>query len=352
MNCSVSVEVVSGGGASRRSPRARSLGCALGACAWFLVLVAAEPAAAETPAAEPTLASDDVQARFATAVRLYKEDQIAQALPLFEQLAKETQSPNASLYVGHCLVKLARYVDAYRAFQRTVTLTVEQDEEKYEPTREAARSQLAALDLRVAKLIIAMAEVPPDVRVSIDGEALDPATIGSATVLEPGDHVVEGAAPDTDSVRRKFSIQAGHSKTLALTLTKRTQSEATRNTPHSPPAPPSDQAAMLRTAGFAATAVGAAGFVVFSIAGLKAKSVHDDLEAACGDEPCSDPGHRDDAARGKTYQSVANVGLVVGALGTLTGGTLLLFGYGPAAERGPAVGLFPGGGTLTYTGAF
>jgi hypothetical protein len=104
---------------------------------------------------------------------------------------------------------------------------------------------------------------------------------------------------------------------------------------------------------------------VFAVAGVSAKSVHDDLEAECGAADCSDSEHQDDASRGKTLQTVANVGLVVGLAGAAGGTLLLLVGQSPTTAHATAgesarrqnaararLSFGRRGGMLTYGGEF
>jgi hypothetical protein len=106
----------------------------------------------------------------------------------------------------------------------------------------------------------------------------------------------------------------------------------------------------LRTAGFVAAGVGGLGLVTFVVAGLSAKSAYHELEQDCGGARCSDSQHQSDVERGKTWQTIANVGLIAGGVGAVTGGALLYFGYRDANHT--ALALVPGGAVLTTRGKF
>src|SRR3954462_2259289 len=71
--------------------------------------VASDP---DATAAEPGAA----KARFTNAQKLFKLGQFSEALPIFTELVETTHSPNARLYVAHCLQQLRNRVDAYKAF--------------------------------------------------------------------------------------------------------------------------------------------------------------------------------------------------------------------------------------------
>jgi hypothetical protein len=317
---------------------------------------AISPAAlAQAPAGEEqssaSASTEDPKLVFAQATRLYKERRFEQALPLFESLVERTNSPNARLYVGHCLVKLGRNVEAYRAFSRVLGNSTALRDDKYDPTREAARQELYALEQRVAKLVVAPAEVP-GLTVEVDDQALAAEWYGAVYALEPGAHRVEGTADGFEPLERSVTIAAGETQTVSLALSRRAADQAqpsavapaaaTTGTPSRAP---------LRVAGWVAIGVGATGLAVFTIAGLSAKGVHDDLEADCGSAPCTDAGHRDDASRGKTLQTVANIGLVAGLLGA-AGGTAVLLLVEPSPETQASFAPAPGGGVFAYRGKF
>jgi hypothetical protein len=319
----------------------------------FAASVAMSPAAlAQAPAGDaPASASaEDPKLVFARATKLYKERRFEQALPLFESLVERTNSPNARLYVGHCLVKLGRNVEAYRAFSRVLGNSTALRDDKYDPTREAARQELYALEQRVAKLVVAPAEVP-GLTVEVDDQPLAAEWYGAAYAVEPGAHRVEGAGHGFEPLERSVTIAAGETQTVSLALSRRAadQPQPAAVAPAAATSTPSR--APLRVAGWVAIGVGATGLAVFTIAGLSAKGVHDDLEADCGSAPCTDAGHRDDASRGKTLQTVANIGLVAGLLGA-AGGTAVLLLVEPSPETQASFAPAPGGGVFAYRGKF
>jgi hypothetical protein len=337
---------------------------ALAAAVWFLSAVPAAGQSETAPPAVVGLEAPDPHAHFAEAVKLYKDRKFEQALPLFERLVADTDSPNARLYVGYSLLKLGREVEAYRAFSRLLGTSSAPREDKYDTTREAARAELFALDQRVAKVVVAPAESPPGLQVRLDGAALDPAVFGLVYAVEPGGHRIEAVAEGRSPLVRSIHLAAGETKTLTLLLPK-PEPAPVSSAAAGAPAPVRDDGATLRMLGFSSLGIGAAGLAVFAVAGVSAKSVHDDLKAECGEGSCADSAHQDDASRGKTLQTVANVGLVVGLAGAAGGALLLLVGRAPtnahttvaesAPKSNPArarLSLGRRGGMLTYSGEF
>ncbi len=314
----------------------------------FVVVLAAtaygKSAVAETaPASSSTPAKDD-KARFAEAVRLYKAGSFAAALPEFEALATATGSPNAELYVGYCLNGLDRHADAYAAFERAARDAG--SEERYAETRNAALREVSELGLRVGTLVVSPVETPDGLVVTVDGAVLDPSAFGSHRVLEPGDHHVEANANGRVPVVHDVHVDGGETKTVTLYFPK-----SDGGSPAPSAAPGGDPRSGLKIGGFVAAGVGGVGLVTFIAGGLEAKSEHDRLAKECGSTPCSDAAHQREVDRGKSWQTVANAGLVVGAVGAAASITLLYLGY-RNTETNVALSPLPGGVLLSGRGRF
>ncbi len=325
--------------------------------------IAAQP----RPAGPQEATSADLggaKAEFANAQKLFKAGKYAEALPLFRNVADNTRSPNARLYVGHCLEQLGKIVDAYKTFELIVKELTEHPEEKYEPTREAALAELAMLNVRVGKVVISLTEIPADAVVTLDGLRIEEKDFGSSIVVTPGSHHIEASAGGAAPVRRDVKLDGGEVKTVILSLKKDDAPAAA-----APPAPSSDvkpadngsSGSSMRTIGYVAGGVGVLGLGLFTVTGLMAKSTFDKLDSECKGG-CSDAGHLGDIDHGKSLQTTANIGLVVGLVGLGTGAALVLLGgkgadsaaSSPAGKARPALGasVTGRGGSVWYTGHF
>jgi hypothetical protein len=295
------------------------------------------------------------KADFANAQKLFKAAKYAEALPLFRSVTDSTKSPNARLYVGHCLVQLGKVVEAYKEFDLIVKEISEHPEEKYEPTREAAMAQLGLLNVRVAKIVISLTDIPADVAVTLDGTRVEERELGSSIVVAPGSHHVEATATGVAPLRRDVSLDGGAVKTVILSPKKIDEGRAAAVAP--PAASPEPKSGdtgssgnTLRAAGYVAGGLGVFGLGVFAVTGLMAKSTFDKLESECKGG-CSDAGHLGDIDHGKALQTTANVGLVIGLVGLGTGVTLVLLGSGKRGD-GPQVSISGGGAAMSYAGHF
>jgi hypothetical protein len=310
---------------------------------------------AQGPAA-PMAESTAAKTQFVNAQRLFKMNQFAEALPIFLDVAETTHSPNARLYVGHCLQQLGKNVDAYKAFAAVVKEVTEHPDAKYAQTREAAVAQLAVLNVRLARIVVSPTDIPPNAMVKLDAAVVEQKDLGSSIVVEPGGHRVEVTADGAEPMLREVKIDGGELKTVTFSTQKvpdepAAHAPASRLAPVEPSDTPTEGGSATRTIGLVVGGAGIAGLAVFTITGLMAKNTFGDLEAQCP-SGCADAGHLDQINRGKTLQTTANVGLAVGLLGVGTGATLFFLGHKKRADNPVSVSLSNGGGMVSYAGRF
>jgi hypothetical protein len=307
---------------------------------------AAPAPAAASPGAPPDEAA--IKGKFAAALRLHKAGKFDEALPLFRELVQATQSPNARLYVGLCLQQLGKNSEAYKEMAQTVKDASR--DPKYDQTREAAQSELAVLNVKVGKLVVTLPETPSGLVVTLDGAPIAERDLGASLVLDPGGHRVEATATGHAPVTREVTVEGGETRTVTIAFSKPEPVAVAPKPEPPPPEPPASRGAM-RLAAFTAVGVGAAGMIMFAVTGVMARGKYNTLKDACGDRPCTDPKYAGDVSSGKSLQTVANVGLVVGAVGLVAGGTLLYFGTRKDSPRATALPL-PGGGYVSYAASF
>jgi hypothetical protein len=341
-----------------RSPVSPKLALAL------TVLSLAAPLHAQE-AADPAAPAGDVSAKqlFEQARDAYKNGDYREAVDLFKRVYEVTRSPNAHLYLARAQRELGNLVEAYEQMSLTVSEASAKaaTEEKYAETRDAAARELAELGGRVGIVSVLLTEQPEGAEVTVAGRPIGLERLGSPIPVMPGTVSIRATAPGVEPVFREVQVRAGESKAVAISLTPSSlrRPEETAPAASEPgaataePAPAAAPSTGLRTAGFVTAGVGVAGMITFAVAGSLASSNFSKLEDRCGSRRCTDPSLQSTVDSGRTYQTVANVGLVVGAVGILAGGTLIVLGWPSARETvGLRVDLGPRGGTLGYAGSF
>lgn len=360
---------------SERSILRRGLPSAL----LIAVILAASPSSARTGGAQTTdnegagsSAGSSPQERFGAAQKLFDQGNHAAALDMFRDVYAATKSPNARLMIGHCLVQLGRAAEAYEELAATVLEAAKraETEPKYDRARDSAATELARLEIKVGKIVVALAD-PAISEVSLNGTPLSSDKIGVPIAVDPGELIVTAKRPEGGIGRFKAVVRAGETKTVTVVFRDRSRAAASGaassalDGPNAlPPPPPREPAASfvgrggVRTLGFVAAGVGVAGMALFGVAGAMVKDKLSTLESECGGARCTEPRYADVIDSGKALTTATNVGLAVGVAGLLSGGLMITLGGASKSSEGqkPGVELSAGiskkGGSLLVIGSF
>lgn len=299
----------------------------------------------------------DAKAEFNDAQKLFDAGRQADALPHFRKAFAASNSPNARLMIARCLVALGKTAEAYEEMATTTREAAARadTDPKYARTRDAAAAEMAVLERRIGKLVVALAEPGAGATVTLDGAPLAAERLGVPVAVQPGTLTIEARHAGDAPVRREITIGAGETKTVAIAFTSAPAVAAApvTTTPKiAPPIQAPTHGGGVRIAGFFVAGLGVAGMGAFAGAGLAAKSKFSSVETACGGVRCTDPKYGSVIDSGKTLQTVANVGLGVGIAG-LVGGALMIALGGASKEPLPAsVEVGPTGIRLRYQGTF
>ncbi len=297
----------------------------------------------------PAIASDDALESFKRAQAAFEAGEYETALEEARRAYELSASPNAHLYLSRSLVKLGRFDEAYREMSATLVEAsgAATADKKYVPTRDAAAAELAMLNDKVAKIILAFVKPTPNAKIMLNGAEFPGEYLGKPFPVLPGDTVVRVNAPGKLALERSLLLDGGQTETLVLQL-----EDAPAKTPSGAPPATRETKTAPNTWAYVSMGVGAVGVGTFAVMGLSAKSAHDTLQDECGAR-CSDARYQDDIDRGKRAQTLANIGLAVGIVGLSVGGALLLFGSETTRDSAAlSVTAGPGSGYLRYQSAF
>ena len=303
--------------------------------------------------AEPAFAETDAKAEFKDGQRLFDAGRQAEALPHFRKAFAASKSPNARLMVARCLVALGKTTEAYEEMATTTreAAALAETDPKYARTRDAAAAEVALLERRIGKLVVALAEPGAGAAVTLDGAPLGAERLGVPVAVQPGTLTIEATHAGDKPVRREVTIGAGETKTVAIVFTSASAPPVTAM-PGTPPVEAGTQGGGVRIAGFVVVGLGAAAMGAFAGAGLAAGSKFSTVESECGNARCTDPKYGSVIDSGKTLQTIANVGLGVG-IGGLVGGALMIALGGPSRAPLPArIEAGPTGAGLRFEGTF
>jgi hypothetical protein len=262
-------------------------------------------------------------------------------------------SPNARLVLARTLRDSGDLAGAWAEYGKTLddAAQLAAKEPRYQEAVNAATTERGELEAKLAFVTVTLAHGPPDASLKVGGRTIPPDQ-WSAPIFVPAGTVDVVVA---DAAGKELAR-----KTVAATLGQKTAVELDAQPPP-PPAPvvpaapsaddvpPSDTVApardesattsggrsKLRPYSYVAGGVGVAGFAVFGIFGAMEKSTYHNLQSACPGNACP-PDKSSDISSGKTQETVANVGLVVGIAGIAAGATLLVLSLGGSSPTTPA----------------
>ncbi|HSN97804.1 MAG TPA: hypothetical protein VLS89_05880, partial [Candidatus Nanopelagicales bacterium] len=228
------------------------------------------------------------------------------------------------LYFARTLRELGEFRDAYLEFDGTAEEAAARaaTEERFAKTRDTAILERDQLNDKIALVTVTVAHPESAGTLQIGGKEVPKDRWGKPFPAMPG------------PVEVVLSSSAGAPVTQSLTLTAGEKKDVTLDALTAGGAPPGggfeaeaeasvpESRRALRPYAYIAGGVGLAGLGLFTVAGLMANGTYSDLSEACNG-PC--PADRQsDVDAGKTQQTLANVGLIVGAVGLAAGATLFV----------------------------
>lgn len=326
--------------------------------ALLAVAIASGPIAAHATAVEPSKATpiqvEQARTRFLKGKMLFAQKKYPEALEEFRASFEIVVSPNTELYIARTLREMGKIVEAYVEFGRTEVAANELSvqDPRYKKAGEAATAERNELGKKLGFVTITVKNATADSKLMIAGEELKRAGWDTPAPVAAGTTEIVLETPGRELVKKTVTLAAGDKTTLEIDAN---EGKALGETPPPPPPkdetpPPETSSTNLRTWAIVAGAVGVAGLATFAIAGLKSNSIYNDLHDACGDKPCP-PSRADDVSAGKRWQTIANVGLVLGVIGLATGVTLWVVGKPKSSTSASAsVGVSPMG--VFVSGAF
>jgi len=297
-----------------------------------------------TASPSPVTAQEDAgalasRALFDEARRLMQGGQFQEACPKLEESQRLRSGIGTQFNLAECYEKVGRYASSWSLYLRVAADT----KALGQPDREqVARARAAALEPRVARLLLQVSAPVAGLELTLDGSALGSATWGVATPVDPGEHIVLAQAPGHEPWRGVAQIpERADQVTLAVPeLAPSTpalvpsRSDAPSDEPKGSPAP---------TLPYVIGGVGIGAVALSGLFGLSVLKKNGDAKKVCVDNPNSCP--QDEIQRHEelleSARAARTAGLVtfgIGLVGIGVSAVLLL--QGDAATDGGASGGF------------
>jgi hypothetical protein len=313
------------------------------------------------PPSTPSAAQDANAARlFDEGQTLFDKGDHAAALERFRAAYEASGSPNARLMAARSLLALGRLAEAYDEFEatRAEAAAKAETQKKYAKARDAAASELAALEPKVGKVVVALSH-PDGAKVILAGAPLAPERLGLPVAVKPGKVTVEVEMPGLKPVRREENVAAGQTKTVfvapgdAGTASSGASAGSDGGTKADATEPSKRTGGGVRVAGFAVAGLGVVGLGTFAVTAALAQQKYDTLTKECGGKRCTDPKYADTVDAGKRLDTIALASVIVGGVAAATGAVMIALG-GPKEEKRatPTVAVGPDGAMVGLVGTF
>lgn len=318
----------------------------------FLALVLAAPAARAagvTPAAATPVQREQAQSRFLKGRDLCNARKHEAGVAELSASLDIVASPNTRLVLARCLRDMGRVVAAYVELGRTSVEAKElvRDDTRYEKAGIAAAEERAQLLPKLGFVEVSVAHAGPETVLKVGGETVRRGGWDEPLPVMPGDSVVRVETEGHEPIIQAITVAAGEHKAITLDAAADGPTTTADAAPATTVVTRTEPASPLRPVAFASAGVALAGLGTFAVLGLLANKTYGDLEDACGSTRCP-PGHEGDISRGRTEQTIANVGLVVFGVAAVT--SVTLFVIGAKSRRATTARIGPG--SLQLAGTF
>lgn len=289
-----------------------------------------------------------------------------EALRLFRESYGVVRSPNSRMMIVRELGALGRYVEGYR---EGVAAVAEAEQaaatapDKYGKTIEAAKAELAAIERNVALVVVNVSRAPEGAALVVNGRVVNQEDWGRPIPVDAGEVIAALTTTEGELVEKTEALSG---KTVEIAIAPPAP-EVEDDAPPPPPPPVVEESDSLwpsdwpsrRVIGIVAGATGALALINFGIFGLLSDGQADRLQAGCPNVTDCNAALADEADKGRTYQTLANVFLVVGLVGVSAGAgffTWDLLDDGDDADQAGApesdAKLSLGPGSIIVTGSF
>jgi hypothetical protein len=321
----------------------------------------------------PAFASSESDAKdlFTRGRELRQKGDCAGAIPLFGKAYQLYPQGLGSLRnLAECEEQVGKYASSRRDWLDLKRALIVNKDAKYEGWDADADAAAVRLAPKIGTLTLAITVVTSEgsgaltpempIRVLVNGERIDPKLVDTPLDRDPGTYLVriEGGK---SVVQKSVTLAAGDKKSVELSVELPEKAGPTLPEPEPPkdtsPKPATTTRAPLRTFGFISIAVGGAAAIGTVVAIALRASAKSALEKDCPEyatRTCHSQAGKDDADRGKTWSTMANVFGAVAIVGVGLGVGLVIAGKPDDKQTGMKLAPWagPSGGGAALWGAF
>jgi hypothetical protein len=309
----------------------------------IVLLTAAHPAAAEPVDEASKKAARDLGR---DGIKAYRRGDYAVATDELERAFAIMKVPTMGLWSARALEKTGRLVQASERYQQVMRMPAG-DEPTFEKAKEDAAAEHAALQPRIAGLVIVCENAEPtELTVTVDGTPVPVALLGVRRPANPGNAKVEARWRE-QVLAREVQLAEGQEERVVLHFEPEPPRVIREPIPKPEPAPPvenevppssptivriPEEGTTQRALGWLAMGIGGAGIGLGSISLWITLSYKSDLDKNCENGTCP-PSEAEDVGSYKVLHWFPVAGFVAGGVGIAAGIALLV--TAPSADAAP-----------------
>lgn len=316
----------------------------------------AGPAAAQTNAAQAAAA----EALYDEGTKLLEAGNAAAACPKLAESFRLDPALGALLSLAVCRERAGQLASAWVTYLDVVARAkASGDAERAGVAKERADALAPRLPRLTIELGSAVTSLP-GVKVTRDGQSVDPAVASTAIPVDPGEHVVTVTATGRGTVEKRVLAAEGATIRVSVDEVPAAEAPAAPTTPPPSEGGPSEEGtgglSSLQVTGLITGGVGVVALGVGLAFGAVAMGAQGELDdrgynpdsGVCSTDPGACPGFYDDASGAATLSTVF---VIAGTTLAAAGVVLVLVGGDEAPTEGARLDLVPSLGGLTMRGA-
>ena len=298
-------------------------------------------ASAQSEADKTTARALAVEAQEALEAKRYEE-----AADKFGRAEKLFHAPTLVVGLARAYVGMGKYVEAMEAYNEVIREPLEADApEPFKAAKNDARKEIQGLDQKIGWITLRV-EGPSEPTVDLDGQSVSIASLGVRRAINPGDHVVRVSASGWLTAEQSFSIGAGGTEEVVITLEEGADDPSVIPAGGGPGtagsgADGADEGggtSTLTILGWTGIGVGGAGIIIGAITGGLAIGKRGELVDNCSEAGECGPEQQSTLDSYRTMGTISTIGFVAGGVLAAAGTVLLIVAPSDDVEAELGVG--------------
>lgn len=270
------------------------------------------------------------EALFLEAKKLMDQGRFSDACPKFAESNRLDRGAGTLIHLGDCYEKNKQLASAWATYREATSAAQALGRAEWE---KLAKERAAALEPKLAKLVVKVPKDTPKMSVTRDGVEVARASWNVEIPVDAGKHAFEATAPGHQTWKTNIAVAKDGDKVEVVVPELASDPTGGAGSGGGGSASTSSGSSSQATIGWVVGGVGVVALGVGAVTGLMAISKNNDAKGVCpNDGPCRDRDAVDAADSAKSLGMVSTIGFVAGGV-LLAGGVALVLTAPKSRER-------------------